>query len=145
MSLLTMITDVDALRTLDSVVHRHSTEGELADHVRGLLLAGDLAEISAGRLGAVGPGIALVCTEFFNMMFNTWWLRRRCGYRSPVKFVLRLLVPTAASVVVTLLLSGQHVVLILVAAAVAYLATSAVVGPVTWSTLASLRRNQLPA
>jgi O-antigen/teichoic acid export membrane protein len=99
----------------------------------------------AGRLGAIGPGIALVCTEFFNMMFNTWWLRRRCGYRSPVKFLLRLLVPTAASVVVTLLLSGQHVVLVLVAAAVAYLATSAVVGPVTWSTLASLRRNQLPA
>ena len=84
----------------------------------------------AGRLGAVGPGIALVCTEFFNMMFNTWWLRRRCGYRSPVKFLLRLLVPTAASVVVTLLLSGQHVVLVLAAAAAAYLATSAAVGPV---------------
>jgi O-antigen/teichoic acid export membrane protein len=99
----------------------------------------------AGRLGAVGPGIALVCTEFFNMMFNTWWLRRRCGYRSPVKFLLRLLVPTAASVVVTLLLSGQHVVLVLAAAAAAYLATSAAVGPVTWSTLASLRRNPLPA
>ena len=79
------------------------------------------------------------------MMFNTWWLRRRCAYRSPVRFLLRLLIPTAASVVVTLLLSGQHVVLVLAAAAAAYLATSAAVGPVTWSTLASLRRTQLPA
>ncbi|OBG95130.1 teichoic acid transporter [Mycobacterium sp. E3298] len=96
-----------------------------------------------GRLGAVGPGIALVCTEFFNMLFSSWWLHRRCGYRTPVMFLLRVLIPTAASVAVTLLLSGQHVALILLAAAAAYLATSAAVGPLKWSSLASLRSKQL--
>ncbi|OOK78948.1 putative membrane protein [Mycobacterium kansasii] len=91
------------------------------------------------RLGAVGAGIALVCTELANMTIAGWCLHRQCGYRTPVTFLLRLLVPTAASVAVTLLLSGQHVALVLGAAAAAYLATSAVVGPVTWQTLASLR------
>lgn len=54
-------------------------------------------------------------------------------------FVLRLLIPTGTSVVVTLLLSGHHVILVLTAAAAAYLATSATFGPITWSTLTSLR------
>ena len=31
----------------------------------------------AGRFGAVGPGVALVCTEFFNMVISSWWLRRQ--------------------------------------------------------------------
>ncbi|MDM4140384.1 MULTISPECIES: flippase [Mycobacterium] len=97
----------------------------------------------AGRYGAVGPGIALVCTEFFNMAVSSWWLRRRCGYRTPVTFVLRLLVPTAASVAVTLLLSGHHVIVTLAVAAAVYLATSAAVGPVSFSNLASLRRQQV--
>lgn len=99
--------------------------------------------VLARRFGAVGPGVALVCTELFNMAVSTWWLRRRCGYRTPVMFVLRLVVPTAASVAVTLVLSGHHVVFTLAAAAAAYLATSAAVGPVRWSTVASLRRKQL--
>lgn len=99
----------------------------------------------AGRYGAVGPGVALVCTEFFNLVVSTWWLRRRCGYRTPVMFLLRLLIPTAASVAVTLLLSGHHVVVTLMAAAAAYLATSAIAGPIGWSNLTSLRGNQLPA
>lgn len=102
----------------------------------------------AARYGAVGPGVALVCTELFNMAVSTWWLRRHCGYRTPVAFVLRLLVPTGASVVVALLLSGHHVILVLTAAAVAYLTTSAVFGPITWSSLASLRaslREKQPA
>lgn len=99
----------------------------------------------AGRYGAVGPGVALVCTEFFNMVVSTWWLRRHCGYRTPVRFLMRLLIPTAASVAAALLLSGQHVVLTLVTAAVVYLATSALIGPIGWSDLTSLRRNQLAA
>ncbi|OBC01175.1 flippase [Mycobacterium sp. 852002-40037_SCH5390672] len=99
----------------------------------------------AGRYGAVGPGIALVCTELFNMVVSTWWLRRRCGYRTPVLFLLRLLIPTAASVAVALLLSGHHVVVALLAAAGAYLATSAIVGPIGWSNLTALRGNQLAA
>lgn len=92
-----------------------------------------------GRFGAVGPGVALVCTELFHMAISSWWLRRRCGYRTPVMFMLRLLVPTAVSVVVTLLLSDHRVVVILVCAAVAYLATSAAIGPLRWSALGSLR------
>jgi O-antigen/teichoic acid export membrane protein len=99
----------------------------------------------AGRFGAVGPGVALVCTEFFNMVVSSWWLRRHCGYRTPVMFLLRVLIPTGASVAVTLLLWGHHVVLVLAVAAVAYLATSAAMGPLRWSDLASLRRNQLAA
>ncbi|OBI37849.1 teichoic acid transporter [Mycobacterium sp. E1386] len=99
----------------------------------------------AGRLGAVGPGIALVCTEFFNLAVSSWWLRRHCGYRTPVAFLLRVLMPTAASVAATLLLRGHHVVLVLAVAAVVYLATSAAAGPLRWSDLASLRRNRLAA
>ncbi|BBZ71656.1 oligosaccharide flippase family protein [Mycobacterium paraseoulense] len=95
------------------------------------------------QLGAIGPGIALVCTEFFNMLFSSWWLHRKCGYRTPVMFLARVLLPTGASVAVTLLLSGQHVVLILLAAVAVYLATSAAVGPLTWSNLRSLRREKL--
>ncbi len=101
--------------------------------------------ILAGRYGAVGPGVALVCTEFFNIVISTWWLRRHCGYRTPVMFLLRLLIPTGASVVVVLLLSGQHVVLTVAVGAAVYLATSAVAGPIAWSSLTSLRRNQLAA
>lgn len=96
----------------------------------------------AGRFGAVGPGVALVCTEFFNMVISSWWLRRHCGYRTPVLFLLRVLIPVGASIVVVLALSRHHVVLILALAAVVYLATSAAVGPLRWSHLTSLRRNQ---
>jgi O-antigen/teichoic acid export membrane protein len=99
--------------------------------------------------GAVGAGLALVGTELFGMVMATWWLRRECDYRTPVAFLLRLLVPTAACVAVALLLSGHHVVLIVGAAAVTYLAASAAVGPVTWSSwakqLAALRRGPVIA
>ncbi|OBF70953.1 teichoic acid transporter [Mycobacterium sp. 852002-51613_SCH5001154] len=99
----------------------------------------------AGRFGAVGPGIALVCTEFFNLVVSSWWLHRHCGFRTPVMFLLRVLIPTGASVAAALLLRGHHVVLVLAVAAVVYLATSAAAGPLRWSDLASLRRNQLAA
>jgi hypothetical protein len=56
-----------------------------------------------------------------------------------------VLAPTTASVAVTLLLSGQHVVLIVIAAAAAYLMTSMAIGPVNWSTVVSLRRRQVIA
>lgn len=123
-------------------------QGLVASHHQRILLWLTVATLAinvalnvalAGRLGAVGPGIALVCTEFFNMVVSSWWLRRECGYRTPVRFGLRVLVPTSVSAVVTLLLSGQHVVLTLVVAAVVYLLTSAVVGPLRWSDLGALR------
>lgn len=96
-----------------------------------------------GRYGAVGAGVALVATELFGLVFASWRLRRECGYRDPGEFLLRVSVPTAASVTVVLLLSGQHVALILAAAGAAYLAVSMTVGPVKWSMLTALFRKQV--
>lgn len=129
-------------------------QGLVAAHYQQVLLWLTIATLAlnvtlnivlAGRFGAVGPGVALVCTELFHIAISSRWLRRRCGYRTPVVFMLRLLVPTAVSVVVALLLSGCQVVLVLAAAAVAYLATTAVFGPITRSSLAVLRAKQSSA
>jgi O-antigen/teichoic acid export membrane protein len=98
-----------------------------------------------GRFGAVGAAVALVCTELFAVVITSWWLHRRCGYRTPVMFLLRVLVPTAPSVAVAVLLSGQHVILAVTAAAVTYLVASMVIGPIKWSTLASMRGKQVMA
>ncbi|EUA85994.1 putative membrane protein [Mycobacterium ulcerans str. Harvey] len=78
------------------------------------------------------------------MTIASWWLHRQCGYHTPVLFLLRLSVPTAASVAVVLPLAGHHVIVVLAAAAVAYLAINAAIGPLTWSTMASLRPNAQP-
>ncbi|WP_082930088.1 flippase [Mycobacterium sp. 1164966.3] len=96
-----------------------------------------------GRFGAVGAGIALVCTELFGLVLAGWRLRRECDYRGPGLFLLRTLIPTSVSVVAALLLSGQHVVLTLAGAAAAYLIVSLAIGPVNWSTLSSLYRKQV--
>ncbi|MBY0441849.1 MAG: flippase [Mycobacteriaceae bacterium] len=98
-----------------------------------------------GPFGAVGAGVALVCTELFGAVSASWWLRRQCGYRTPVRFLMRLLVPTAASVAVTLFLCGHPVVLVVAAAALVYLAVNMLTGPVSWSTLTSLTSKQLTA
>jgi O-antigen/teichoic acid export membrane protein len=98
-----------------------------------------------GRFGAVGAGISLVCTELAGLTIASWRLGKRCGYRTPVNFLIRLLVPTAASAAVVLLLSGQHVVFILAAAAATYLAVNMVAGPVNWSILTSLFRKKVTA
>jgi O-antigen/teichoic acid export membrane protein len=98
-----------------------------------------------GRFGAVGAAVALVCTELFAVVITSWWLHRRCGYRTPVMFLLRVLVPTAPSAAVAVLLSGQHVILAVTAAAVTYLVASMVIGPIKWSTLASMRGKQVMA
>ncbi|GFG67017.1 hypothetical protein MKUB_45070 [Mycobacterium kubicae] len=97
------------------------------------------------KFGAVGAGITLVGTELLGMVFASWRLRQQCDYRTPVKFVVRTLVPTAVSVAVTLLLPGHQVVLTLGAAACAYLITNLAVGPVKWSTLTSLFGRQVTA
>ena len=95
--------------------------------------------------GAIGAGVALVCTELFGMTFASWWLYRVCGYRIPLLFLPRVLVPTAAAVAVLPLLSGRHVLLIVTAAAAAYLATSLGAGPVKWSTLTAMRAKKVMA
>jgi hypothetical protein len=78
------------------------------------------------------------------MTFASWWLYRLCGYRIPLLFLLRVLVPTAAAVP-AVLLSGQHVILAVTAAAVTYLVASMAIGPIKWSTLASMRGKQVMA
>jgi O-antigen/teichoic acid export membrane protein len=98
-----------------------------------------------GRFGAVGAAGALVCAEVLGLMTGVWCLHRRCGYRAPVTFLLRVLAPTAPSVVVAVLLSGQHVILAATAAAVTYLVASMAIGPIKWSTLASMRGKQVMA
>jgi hypothetical protein len=65
--------------------------------------------------GAVGAGVGLVSTELFGMVLASWRLHHHYGYRTPVTFLLRVLAPMMASVAVTLLLSGQHVVLMVIA------------------------------
>ncbi len=98
-----------------------------------------------GRFGAVGAGVAVLCTELFGVLIASWWLRRQCDYRTPVMFLLRLLGPTAASAAVALLLAGQHVLVMCAAAAAAYLAANMAIGPVTWSTLAAIRDRRVNA
>ncbi|OBK16433.1 teichoic acid transporter [Mycobacterium asiaticum] len=95
------------------------------------------------QFGAIGAGIALVCTELFGMTLASWRLRSQCGYHTPVRFLVRLLVPTAASAAIVLLLSGQQVIFVLAAAAATYLAVNMVFGPVKWSTLTSLFQRQV--
>ncbi|ORW02961.1 flippase [Mycobacterium kyorinense] len=95
-----------------------------------------------GRFGAVGAGIALVCTELFGVAIAGWWLHRQCGYRTPVPFLLRMLAPVGASIGVVLLLSGRHVVLVVAATAAAYLAVSLAIGPLRWSTVTAMRDRQ---
>ena len=98
-----------------------------------------------GRFGAIGAGVALVLTDLCGVMIASWRPHRRCGYRTPVMFLLRVLIPTAPSVAVAVLLSGQHVVLAVTAAAVTYLVVSIAIGPVKWSTLASMLGKQVMA
>jgi hypothetical protein len=83
-----------------------------------------------GRFGAIaiGAGVALLCTEQSGMVIESSWLRRWSRYRTPVMLLLRALLPTATSVAVARLLFGHHVVVIVTAAAVAYLVTRIAVG-----------------
>ena len=129
-------------------------QGLIACHQQRFLLQEGLAVLVVnvalnlaldGRFGAVGAAVALVCTELFGVMITSWWLHRRCGYRTPVMFLLRVLVPTAPSAAVAVLLSGQHVILAVTAAAVTYLVASMAIGPIKWSTLASMRGKQVMA
>jgi O-antigen/teichoic acid export membrane protein len=94
----------------------------------------------ASRFGAVGAGAALVCTELFGGVCASWWLHRQCGYRTPVVFPLRVLATTAVSAAVVVLLSGLHVLLLILAAFLAYVAANLVLGPVGWSTLSEMLR-----
>jgi O-antigen/teichoic acid export membrane protein len=90
--------------------------------------------------GAVGAATALVATEIFGMVFASWRLRRECGYRTPLGFLLRTLIPAAATVAVVLVLSHHHVLVVGALAIAAYLATNIAVGPVRMSSLSAFRK-----
>ena len=94
----------------------------------------------AARFGAAGAAAALVCTEVVGLVFASWRLRRECGYRNPVAFLLRLLGPLAVSVAAVFVLSGQHVLVAGLGAVMAYLVANVAIGPVTPSKLSALRR-----
>lgn len=98
-----------------------------------------------GRFGAVGAAVALVCTEFLGLTTAGWCLHRRCNYRTPVTFLLRVLAPTAPAAAMAVLLSGQQAILAVTAAAVTYLLASMAIGPVKWSDLALMRGKQVMA
>jgi O-antigen/teichoic acid export membrane protein len=92
------------------------------------------------KFGAVGAAAALVCTEVFGMVFASWWLRMQCGYRTPIAFLVRTLGPIAVTVAVVLAMSDTHLLMVGIAAIVAYLAANIVLGPVRASTLLALKR-----
>jgi O-antigen/teichoic acid export membrane protein len=94
----------------------------------------------AARFGAAGAAAALVCTEVLGLVFASWRLRRQCGYRNPVAFLLRLLGPVSVSIAAVFVLSGQHVLVAGLGAVMAYLVANVAIGPVTPSKLSALRR-----
>jgi O-antigen/teichoic acid export membrane protein len=139
-----------ALRIVSSTL----SVGLFACHHQGFLFRVSIAQLGIivglnlaldGRFGAVGAGVAVLCTELFGVAISSWWLQRVCGYRTPAMFLVRLLAPTAAGAAVTLLLSGHHVVLSFCAAGAVYLATSLAIGPVDRSTVAAIRAKQVTA
>ena len=95
-------------------------------------------------VGAVGAGIGLVRTELFGVVRTSWTLHRRCSRRITAMLPLWSPAPTA-TVAKTLLLSGEHLVLIGGAIVGAYLMASMAIGSVNWSTAASLRQKQMIA
>lgn len=98
-----------------------------------------LACLLAGPYGAVGASAALISTEVLAVAACAWGLRRDCGFRMPVKFLARVLIPTAVSVGVVLVMAGWHVLIVGGAATAAYVLTNLVIGPLTWSVLSTMR------
>jgi O-antigen/teichoic acid export membrane protein len=98
-----------------------------------------LACLLAGPYGAVGASAALISTEVLAVAACAWGLRRDCGFRMPVKFLARVLIPTAVSVGVVLVMSDWHVLIVGGAATAAYVLTNLVIGPLTWSVLSTMR------
>jgi hypothetical protein len=93
-------------------------------------------------VGAAGAGVGLVRTELFGVVRARWRLHRHCGRRTTAVLPLWLLAPTTATFAKTLLLSGEHLVLVGGAVVGAYLMAIMAIGSVNWSTAASLRQKQ---
>ena len=83
----------------------------------------------AGRFGAVGAAAALLATELIGTVFATRRLGRRCKYRTPWLFLVRLAVPLGLAVAAAVVLGGAHVVLAALFAAAAYVGGNYYSGP----------------
>ncbi|KAA1372965.1 oligosaccharide flippase family protein [Aeromicrobium fastidiosum] len=88
--------------------------------------------------GAAGAALALLVTELIGQVVASWRLSRRCAYRTPWAFAIRLTVSLAAAAATALLLHGAPVLLALAGAGVAYLLANLVVGPVKIATVRTM-------
>ena len=92
----------------------------------------------AGHFGAVGAAAALLATELIGCAFATRRLGRRCNYRTPWMFLVRLAVPLGLAVAVAVVLGGAHVVLAVLFAAAAYLGGNLLLGPMGIAAIKSI-------
>lgn len=74
---------------------------------------------------------------------NYWRSHRHGGCGTAVLLLLWLLLSATATHAKTLPLSGEHLVLVVLAVFGAYLMASMAIGPVNWSTTALLRQKQM--
>ncbi|TWS21641.1 flippase [Tsukamurella asaccharolytica] len=82
------------------------------------------------QFGAVGAASALIVSEVIGMVVAGWRLRTRAPFQPPWGYLLRLSVPLAVAAGVAIVLRHEFVLIPLVASAVAYVTTSALVGPI---------------
>ncbi|SDQ08405.1 Membrane protein involved in the export of O-antigen and teichoic acid [Tsukamurella pulmonis] len=90
--------------------------------------------------GAIGAASALIVSEVIGMVVAGWRLRSRAPFQAPWGYLLRLAVPLAVATSVAIVLRHQFVLIPLTASAVAYLLTSALVGPIRLRTLMGLAK-----
>lgn len=88
--------------------------------------------------GAIGAGIAMVTTELIGLVVASCRLSRLTTYRAPWRFVGRLLVAVAVCGIFCRFAGELPVLLVVPAAAVLYLLTNLVAGPMTASRIKSL-------
>lgn len=94
--------------------------------------------VLAAQFGAVGAGAALVCTELFGMSIATLRLFTHCGYRTPLVYLVRVLVPTALAGGAAFALHAQPVLISGAVAVAVFAASNLLVGPLRWSQLRSM-------
>lgn len=118
----------------------HDQKFLLRLNVIGLVVNVVLNVAVAGRYGAVGAAGALLATEVFGLVIATWRLSRRCGYRTPWLFLLRLSVPLGLACAAAVALGHLHVGIVAVVAAAVYLVGNLLLGPITAGKIQAIRR-----
>jgi O-antigen/teichoic acid export membrane protein len=94
--------------------------------------------ILAPLYGAVGAAVALVITVSTGMLVANWRLRSLTSYKTPWMFVLKLLIPLAAAVLVSLLMRDLIVFFVVPIAAIVYIFANLIAGPVRLGMLKTL-------